>query len=440
MVINNVLEGLKLDKLLLNSNLFQATAEDWIKSIPKDLECYVKELYTQIQIKPLYYENQSNVLSLIKEFSKVDLIKESDPNQFYLSTKGFHQKGASSIQEIAFTLALLSDILHTKEQDECIQFINHFQLEVYIDTDFFGSIAKLNAFRLLLPTILKEFIADDKVDNEILIKAVTSTRTITKEEVQLNLIRKTVEVIAAMIGEANFIEIIPYEDTVDAKRWSDNIFHLLIHESKLKEFGNIVKGSYYLEELTKEMTASAWDLFLQIESNGGYKEYVVSGELEKEIAFEKEKFIEKMMIGEVKLVGLNSFRRHEPQMTTLEGRDVSDEPEDIFNFSDWIEKCHQLATLSWDCLILDGASEQEEDLMKNVLYTLHSIGLKNKIDAEVLFIAGDEKKVNFFQLMNPKKILVRVVEEVSDEDKFSMSAITHLPNLINELMNIEVQK
>lgn len=440
MVINNVLEGLKVDKLLLNSNLFQATATDWIKSIPMDLECYVKELYTQITIKPLYYENRSNILTLINETKKVTLIEEKNHTQNFVSTREYHQKGASLIQEIGYTLALLSDILHSKEKGELDQFIKELQLEVYIDTDFFGSISKLQAFRLLLPTILKEFITEENMEIDIPIKAVTSTRTITKEEPQLNLIRKTVEVIAGMIGEANFIEMIPYENTEDAKRWSENIFHLLNFESKLKEFGNIVKGCYYLEELTYELSVGAWDLFLQIESNGGYKDFIENGELENEIAFEREKSIEKMMLGEVKLVGLNAFRRYEPNKFNGKDQDeVNQEPES-YHFSNWIEKCHQLANASWDCLILEGASEQEEELMKNVLFTLHSIGLKNRIDADVLFIAGDEKKVNFFQLMNPKKIVVRVVEEVSDDDKYSMSEITHLPNLINELMKIEVQK
>jgi len=429
-----------VDKLLLNTNLFQATATDWIKSIPMDLECYVKELYTQISIKPLYDENRSNILSLINGTKNVQLIEEKNHTQNFISTREFHQKGASIIQEIGYTLALLSDILHGKEKDEIDQFIKELQLEVYIDTDFFGSISKLQVFRLLLPTILKEFITDENMTIEIPIKAVTSTRTITKEEPQLNLIRKTVEVIAGMIGEANFIELIPYENTEDAKRWSENIFHLLNHESKLKEIGNIVEGCYYLEELTQELSVGAWDLFLQIESNGGYSEYIENGEVEKEIAAEREKSIEKMMLGEVKLVGLNSFRRHEPNQFSKKDYDEFNQESEIYHFSNWIEKCHQLANASWDCLILEGASEQEEELMKNVLFTLHSIGLKNKIDADVLFIAGDEKKVNFFQLMNPKKRLVRIVEEVSEDEKYSMSEITQLPELINELMNVEVQK
>lgn len=429
-----------MDKLLLNMNLFQATATDWIKSIPMDLECYVKELYTQINIKPLYDDNRSNILSLINGTKNVQLIQEKNHTHSLLSTKEFHQKGASLIQEIGYTLASLSDILHTKEKDEIDQFIKELQLEVYIDTDFFGSISKLQVFRLLLPTILKEFITEENMTIDVPIKAVTSTRTITKEEPQLNLIRKTVEVIAGMIGEANFIELIPYENTEDAKRWSENIFHLLNYESKLKEFGNIVKGCYYLEELTQELSNCAWDLFLQIESNGGYKEYIKNEEQEKEIASEREKSIEKMMLGEVKLVGLNSFRRHEPNNLSGKDEDELNQESEIYYFSNWIEKCHQLANTNWDCLILEGASEQEEELMKNVLYTLHSIGLKNKMDAEVLFITGDEKKVNFFQLMNPKKRLVKIVEEISEDEKYSMSEITQLPELINELMKVEVQK
>ncbi|WP_218276387.1 hypothetical protein, partial [Pseudomonas sp. FW305-BF6] len=87
-------------------------ATDWIKSIPMDLECYVKELYTQITIKPLYDEKRSNILSLINGTKNVQLIEEKNHTQNLISTKEFHQKGASIIQEIGYTLALLSDILH----------------------------------------------------------------------------------------------------------------------------------------------------------------------------------------------------------------------------------------------------------------------------------------------------------------------------------------
>ncbi|QKE71601.1 hypothetical protein HPK19_01775 [Arthrobacter citreus] len=95
----------------------------------------------------------------------------------------------------------------------------------------------------------------------------------------------------------------------------------------------------------------------------------------------------------------------------------------------------QLKLVSWDCIILEGASEQEEELMKNVLSTLHSIGLKNKIDAKILFIAGDVEKINQFENNNPYVTVIRVVEEVNDSYQYAISTLAHLPNIIDELVN-----
>ncbi|MFB7140227.1 hypothetical protein ACFCYN_11275 [Gottfriedia sp. NPDC056225] len=95
----------------------------------------------------------------------------------------------------------------------------------------------------------------------------------------------------------------------------------------------------------------------------------------------------------------------------------------------------QLKLVSWDCIILEGASEQEEELMKNVLSTLHSIGLKNKIDAKILFIAGDVEKINQFENNNPYVTVIRVVEEVNDSYQYAISTLAHLPIIIDELVN-----
>ncbi|PEJ52139.1 MULTISPECIES: hypothetical protein [unclassified Bacillus (in: firmicutes)] len=95
----------------------------------------------------------------------------------------------------------------------------------------------------------------------------------------------------------------------------------------------------------------------------------------------------------------------------------------------------QLKLVSWDCIILEGASEQEEELMKNVLSSLHSIGLKNKIDAKILFIAGDVEKINQFENNNPYVTVIRVVEEVNDSYQYAISTLAHLPIIIDELVN-----
>lgn len=95
----------------------------------------------------------------------------------------------------------------------------------------------------------------------------------------------------------------------------------------------------------------------------------------------------------------------------------------------------QLKLLSWDCIILEGASEQEEELMKNVLSTLHSVGLKNKIDAKVLFIAGNVEKIDQFVIKNPFVTVIRVVEELNEDYQYAISTLAHLPNVIVELVN-----
>ncbi|MEO0334166.1 MAG: methylmalonyl-CoA mutase family protein, partial [Bacteroidota bacterium] len=91
-----------------------------------------------------------------------------------------------------------------------------------------------------------------------------------------NLMRNTVETLAATVSGADIISLYPHdfrysEPTAFGQRMAVNIQHLLRNEGHLQRVRNPVDGSYFLESVISQLAEKAWALFLKIEKGGGYR-------------------------------------------------------------------------------------------------------------------------------------------------------------------------
>ena len=93
-------------------------------------------------------------------------------------------------------------------------------------------------------------------------------------DAHVNLLRTQTEAMSAAIAGVNSITVTPFDKAYEtpnefSERIARNQQLLLKEESHLNRIVDPAGGSYYIENLTVSIAKQAWDLFLQVEEEGG---------------------------------------------------------------------------------------------------------------------------------------------------------------------------
>ncbi len=238
------------------------------------------------------------------------------PNFYALTINGAHfsNKGATLVQEVAFSLAIavghINDL--ASENLPVERLFQNMQFHVTAGTNFFFEIAKFRALRLLWAKVVDAFGASPEVAGNMRLHASTSRWHQTTLDPHTNLLRHTTEMMSAVMGGVNSLEVAPFDSTFQAanafsERIARNISIILKEEAYLDQAIDPAAGSYYIEYLTKEIAQKAWTLFQDIEGRGGFTAASNSGfihDLLKETTNQKFKDI---ATGDEVILGTNKY-------------------------------------------------------------------------------------------------------------------------------------
>lgn len=253
-------------------------------------------------------------------FSLIDIFEDNEINQKLgkeLLSKGFEKNigidvslyqnaGASISQQLAFALAKAKDLAEVFGADILRKLVFRFA----VGSNYFFEIGKIRAFKLLFNQLSKEF----NLDLIPYIFAETSYRNKAKNDEENNLIRSTLEIAAAMISgsDAVFANDFKVENSTELSgeiSFKQQI--VLAYESIINVFEDAANGSFYIDEITKQMAENAWKLFLEIENSGGFIENMKSGKIAEIIynqAIAEQNWVEE---GKIKLIGVNLYPKLE---------------------------------------------------------------------------------------------------------------------------------
>ncbi len=176
------------------------------------------------------------------------------------------------------------------------------------DTDQFLTIAKFRAMRLLLARTFEAL----GVDATIPIHAETAWRSMSRREPRMNILRATGAAMAAAIGGADSVTVLPF-DALDgasnpaARRLARNTQSILAHESHLFRFADAGAGSGAVEALTDALAEAAWERFRRIEAEGGMLAALAAGGFQQDVAAAREARLARVAAGEIELIGVNAF-------------------------------------------------------------------------------------------------------------------------------------
>ncbi len=181
------------------------------------------------------------------------------------------------------------------------------------DTDFFETIARYRACRRVWATLTGErFGAELERSKEFRFHGAADTRTLIAQQPLNNLARLAIQGLSNVLGGINSMTLQGYDEgfaipTERAQELSLMIQHILAEEMGVAGLVDPLKGSYYVESLTDDVTERIWDRLREIEALGGMVRCIQNGTAQARIArgaYERERRLQNK---EDILVGYNAY-------------------------------------------------------------------------------------------------------------------------------------
>ena len=235
-----------------------------------------------------------------------------------ISISGYHMQeaGATAVQELAFTLAdgleyvraALSKGLHVDSFAPRLSFF------FAIGMDFFMEIAKLRAARILWCELMGKFSPKDERSLQLRTHCQTSGVSLTEQDPYNNIIRTTIEAMAAVLGGTQSLHTNSFDEAIGlptpfSARIARNTQLILAEETGIPRVVDPLGGSYYIEHLTASVAAEARRLIAEVEDLGGMTKAIEAGMPKlriEEAATRKQARIDR---AEDVIVGVNKYRK-----------------------------------------------------------------------------------------------------------------------------------
>ncbi len=243
---------------------------------------------------------------------------ENVPKWNYISISGYHirEAGSSAAQELAFTLAdgFYYVDLGIKSGLSVDDFAPRLSFFFNSSINFFEEIAKMRAARRIWATVMKEKYGA-KNNRTMLLRFHTQTSgyTLTWQQPLNNIVRTTIEAMAAVLGGTQSLHTNSYDEawalpSEQAVKVALRTQQIIAEETGITHTIDPLGGSYYLEWLTDQMEERAYEYFDKIEKMGGMLEAVKKGYIQKEIAATSYRRQMRIENGEEVMVGVNKYK------------------------------------------------------------------------------------------------------------------------------------
>jgi methylmalonyl-CoA mutase N-terminal domain/subunit len=205
--------------------------------------------------------------------------RERIPRWNTVSISGYHfrEKGASAVQEVAFTLA--SGMAYVQAALDAGLKVDDFapRLAFFFNghNNVFQEVAKFRAARNMWAHAMKErFGAQDHRSMMLRFHTQTGGVTLTAQQPQNNIVRVALQAFAAVCGGTQSLHTNGYDEalalpTERAAKIALRTQQIIAHESGAADTVDPFAGSYYVESLTAEIERRAWKLIERVDELGG---------------------------------------------------------------------------------------------------------------------------------------------------------------------------
>lgn len=234
-----------------------------------------------------------------------------------ISISGYHirEAGATGVQELAFTLAdgigyVQLGIDGGLAVDDFAPRLSYFW---DVHNDFFEEIAKFRAGRRMWATIMRDrFGAKNPKSWLLRTHAQTAGVSLVAQQPMNNVVRTTIQAMAAVLGGTQSLHTNSYDETYalpteDAAMLALRTQQVIFEESGIANVADPLAGSYFVEKLTDQVEAAAWEYIHRIDAMGGIVVAVEQGYPQREIARAAFEFQREIDSGQRSVVGVNKY-------------------------------------------------------------------------------------------------------------------------------------
>ena len=232
-----------------------------------------------------------------------------------------HEAGGSIAQELAFAAAnavalvkAATDAGMTGEQA-----LRGTVLGVAVDQEYFDSLAKVRALRLIWRSLSRAF----GVETPAVIEARSSRRMLSARDPWPNLLRLTAAGFAGAVGGADAVVLDAFSRASGrpdafARRQARNTQLVLMEEAHIGRVDDPAAGSWFLDQRTRELAEAGWSEFQKIEAEGGIVEALRGHVIQPRIARARQTLEAALAGGATQMVGVTKFVDADPRPAPVE--------------------------------------------------------------------------------------------------------------------------
>ena len=331
-------DGIPLDKMSVSMTMngavlpvlagYIVAAEEQGVSLEKLSGTIQNDILKEFMVRNTYIYPPEPSMRIVSDI--IDFTSKKMPKFNSISISGYHMQeaGASLVQELAFTIADGIEYIRAANRRGLLvdDFAPRLSFFFAIGMDFFMEAAKLRAARYLWSEWTKKLFNCKDIKSQMLrTHCQTSGASLQEQDPYNNIIRTTIEALAATLGGTQSLHTNSFDEAIGlptdfSAKIARNTQLILQYETGITNTVDPLAGSYFVENMTKEIIDKANDLIGKIEAMGGMTVAVINGFPKSEIEKSATKRQAKIDSGEQVIVGVNKFKSN--HQDTIEILDI----------------------------------------------------------------------------------------------------------------------
>jgi len=234
-----------------------------------------------------------------------------------INISGYHisEAGATSVQEVAFTMA--DAIAYVEEVTRAGVAVDRFapRLAFYFvaQADFFEEVAKFRAARRVWAKLMKERFGATRAESmRLRFHCQTAAVTLTKAQPMNNIVRTALQALSAVLGGAQSLHTNGLDEAYAipselAMKIALRTQQIIADETRVASVVDPLGGSYYVESLTNRIEEEVFAILKRVDALGGTVKAIETGWFQREIADSAYEHARRRASGELPVIGVNKF-------------------------------------------------------------------------------------------------------------------------------------